>query len=163
MRAMKTKKQNADPSGLSTPDPAKAKARDAVYFSRIIAARRKGHRGRASDTPRRGPIGPRCRRLVDSSAPHSIRRGRPRSSASARPPSTEQKAARESEPELVTSFFTGSSFFTGFKRLLRERALRAALRAPSSRIAHADRQGRSDESSWGVCTGQRRVMGTGHV
>jgi Tfp pilus assembly protein PilF len=38
---MKTKKQKGDPSGLNALDPAKVKARDAVHFRRIVAARKR--------------------------------------------------------------------------------------------------------------------------
>lgn len=38
---MKTSNRNTDPAGLSALDPAKTRARDAVHFRRIIAARKK--------------------------------------------------------------------------------------------------------------------------
>lgn len=38
---MKTRDQDTDPTGLSALDPARTKARDAVHFRRIIAARKK--------------------------------------------------------------------------------------------------------------------------
>jgi hypothetical protein len=38
---MKTRNQDTDPTGLGALDPSKTKARDAVHFRRIIAARSK--------------------------------------------------------------------------------------------------------------------------
>jgi Tfp pilus assembly protein PilF len=38
---MKARNQDTDPTGLSALDPAKTRARDAVHFRRIIAARSK--------------------------------------------------------------------------------------------------------------------------
>jgi len=38
---MKTKKQKGGPSGLGDLDPAKTRARDAVHFRRIVAARKR--------------------------------------------------------------------------------------------------------------------------